>query len=103
MHELVEFKLLSMPLIAQAFEAHHGWDGGWWWAMGIGMVLLAVVVIVAGAWLVRELAGRRGSEVPSPLDLLDRRLAEGAISVEEYEQRRRLLIEARGGGGGQRG
>jgi len=100
MNKLVEWKLSSMPLIAQAFHDHHGWDGGWWWAMGIGMLLLAVVVIVAGAWLVRELAGRRGSEEPTPLDLLDRRLAEGAISVEEYEQRRRLLIEAGGDGGG---
>jgi len=92
-----------LPLIAQSFDGHHNWDGGWWWAMGIGMFLFAVLVIVAAAWLMRELAGRRRPEAPSPLDLLDRQLAKGAISVEEYEQRRRLLIAARDERGGQRG
>jgi len=91
--------MTPVALIAQAFDGHHDWDGPWWWAMGIGMLLFAILVIVAGAWLVRELAGRRNEADPTPLDLLDRRLAEGAISVEEYEQRRRALVEAHHGQG----
>jgi putative membrane protein len=49
-------------------------------------------VIVGVVWVVRELTGGRGErERETPVDVLQRRLAEGDISVEEYERRRQAL------------
>ena len=69
-------------------------DGGWWAVMAIGMVIFWALVIVGLVWLVRELTGRGGSGPKlrqDPLELLDRRLAEGAISPEDYHERREIL------------
>ncbi|MFV0458339.1 MAG: SHOCT domain-containing protein [Actinomycetales bacterium] len=67
--------------------------GGWMW--------LAVLVGVAAFWgvivlLLRELIrGPQRSQTPPepPLAVLDRRLANGEISVEEYLQARRALTD----------
>jgi putative membrane protein len=65
---------------------------GWMIVMMLGMVLFWGLVVVGIVWLLREAIGRShrgpGSD---PLAILDRRLAEGQISVEEYEQRRKTL------------
>jgi len=65
---------------------------GWMIVMMLGMVLFWGLVIVGIAWLLRETLGR-GHHGPDsdPLAILDRRLAEGQISVEEYEQRKKTL------------
>jgi putative membrane protein len=85
-------------VIAQA-PNHMYWNraagpgGGWWIAHLIFMLLIAALVILAIVWLVRNLsagAGRHRGE-PAALEVLDRRFAEGAISVEEYNERRRIL------------
>src|SRR5581483_3930035 len=75
------------------------WGAGWWILMMIGMVVFWGLVIVGIVWLVRELSGRHvhGAAAASPLDLLDRRLAEGQISPDEYEERRRILAGPAGG------
>jgi putative membrane protein len=84
-------------VVADAFGMHDGDVGvGWWIVMMLGMVLFWGLIALAVVWLVRELAsGRGGREGDAPLKLLDRRLAEGEISVEEYEERRHVLT---GGG-----
>ena len=71
-----------------------GW--GWWVLMSIGMVVFWVGVIYLVVWLARGAPpGRRADqEEPAnetPLDLLGRRLAEGEISVDEYNERRQAL------------
>jgi len=69
-------------------------DGGWWVVMAIGMVIFWGLVIVGVVWLVRELTGRGGNGLKlrqDPLELLDRRLAEGTISPEDYRERREIL------------
>jgi putative membrane protein len=77
----------TLLVIADGWDMH---DAGaeWWVPMMVGMLLFWGLVIVGAVWLVRELSGR-GSE--RPLDVLQRRLAQGDISVEEYERRRQLL------------
>ena len=57
-----------------------------------GMMILWVVVLLLIVWFARgsfyvSPTGRR----ESPLEVLDRRLAEGAISEEEYQERREVL------------
>jgi uncharacterized membrane protein len=70
-----------------------GAGGGWWIAHLIFMLLIAALVILAIVWLVRNLSagpGRRHGE-PTALEVLDRRFAEGTISVDDYNERRRIL------------
>jgi len=67
---------------------------GWMIVMMLGMVLFWGLVIVGLIWLVRELAGRGGGGLKlrqDPLELLDRRFAEGTISPEDYRERREIL------------
>ena len=97
-----------------------GWYGG---GMGVGawimMGLFWVLLIGAIVWLVVALTGqsRRSEPVsggherwdvgqgrtesaprrPSPLELLDHRLAAGEIDVATYQQARAALLDSRGG------
>lgn len=88
--------LLSTALVLADTWDMHDWGAGWWVVMMIGMLLFWALVIVGIVWAVRELGtGRSERERLDPVGVLDRRLAEGDISVEEYE-RRRTLIEASG-------
>jgi putative membrane protein len=85
--------------------ADDGWwdghmSGGWWIVMMVGMILFWALVVVALVWLIRsgpELFGPRSGEQAhtrlDALEILERRLAEGEISVEEYRERRSVLDE----------
>lgn len=65
---------------------------GWMIVMMLGMVLFWGLVVLGIVWLLRETIGRRhGGPGGDPLAILDRRLAEGQLSVEEYEQRKKTL------------
>jgi putative membrane protein len=65
---------------------------GWMIVMMLGMVLFWGLVIFAVVWLLREAIGHgRHGRGTDPVAILDRRLAEGQISVEEYEQRKKSI------------
>lgn len=84
---------LSLLLFADTWGMHDGDVGaGWMIVMMLGMVLFWGLVVIGVVWLLREAIGRghHGADA-DPLAILDRRLAEGHISVEEYEQRRKTL------------
>lgn len=84
--ELIE----AVPLFAHV-DGHH--DGGWWWLMAFAMVVFWGAVIALVVWLVRggfSVLSARGRG-PGALEILERRLAEGSIEVEEYERRRAAL------------
>lgn len=72
-----------------------GWGWGMWLLMGLGMIAFWVAVI----FVIRALLpGRnRNSDItaarPDPLTLLKETLARGEISPEDYEQRRRILVD----------
>ena len=86
--------ILALPLADNGWDMH-GWGDGWWIVMGLGMLLFWALVIIGIVWVVRELgsprAGREGRGREDPVDILKRRLAQGEISVEEYERSRRTL------------
>ena len=100
-----------MTWFAQAFPFADAWgmhDGdvgfGWWLVMMLGMVLFWGAVIAVVVWAVRGgLSSSRQPAAspgePSAREMLDRRLADGSIDVEEYERRRQLLDDAGAGGG----
>jgi len=72
---------------------HHMWgDGAWGWVWGV--VMMAAMVAVVGAlvvWLAR--GGGQGPKLPPPdathdaRAILARRLAEGEIDPDEYNER----------------
>ena len=83
-------------------------SSGWWIAMPVCMLMMMVMMFAmmghgrakgggAGWW-----SGRwpgSGEETPiqseeTPIEVLDRRFAEGEISVEDYRQRRDTLAHA---------
>ncbi|MBI2831035.1 MAG: SHOCT domain-containing protein [Chloroflexi bacterium] len=68
-----------------------GLGGGF---MGFGMILFWGLVIWAIVALVRGTTGSAGSRsgADSALDVLKRRYAQGDISKEEYEQKKKDLI-----------
>jgi putative membrane protein len=74
---------------------HYGWnDGGW----GIFWMIISWGVIGALLWAVfRAFAhdGDRREPPPDPKDVLAERFARGEIDAEEYNQRLRVLDEAR--------
>ena len=71
----------------------HG-DVGWGW-MALMMVLMVLfwgAIIVGVVWLIRAAFDRGpGPRSESPTEVLERRVAEGAISVEDYRERRAVL------------
>ena len=73
---------------------HGGWGWGWMALMMVLMVLFWAAVIFGIVWLVRATVGgaseRRGE---SPIEVLERRFAEGAISEEDYRARREVLLD----------
>lgn len=61
-----------------------------------GMMLLWVLLIVVIVWVVVRgipewTAGGGAAERGTPLEILERRYAEGEISTEEYEERKARL------------
>ena len=67
-----------------------GMMGGMGWAMWVFWVLLIALVV----WSLYRLFTTRGASAPSrqtPLERLQQRYAEGDLSTEEYEERKRTL------------
>lgn len=73
-------------------------SGGWWIVMMVGMLLFWALVIVALVWVIRggveafrPHSRDRGGPRLDALEILERRLAEGDITVKEYRERRSEL------------
>lgn len=76
----------------------HGW-GGW---MGAGgMMLFWLIVVAVAVWAIYRLTrspspsqqqvAASATSAQSPIEILERRLADGEITVEEYSDRRARL------------
>ena len=88
---------VTLPL-ADNWGMHDGWGAGWMLVM-MPMILLFWGAIIFGVvWFIR--AGGQGGSThaethtgsASPLEILDRRFAEGSLTVEDYRARREVLI-----------
>jgi putative membrane protein len=92
----------SAALLADMWHTDGHMGGGWWIVMMIWMVLFWGAVIFGVVWLAR--GGSRGRSQPerreTPLEILDRRFAEGAMSADEYHQRRDAIASGPDGSGG---
>jgi putative membrane protein len=84
---------LMTTVLADSWGWHHSDVGmGWMIVMMLGMILFWGAIVALVVWALRSGIGQRRSEEPeAPEQILRRRLADGSISVEEYEQRRAKL------------
>ena len=71
----------------------HGDVSGWWMILMLPLMLLFWAGIVFGiVWIARGgLDSRREGRRETPAEILERRFAEGAISPEEYKERREII------------
>ena len=86
----------AIPL-ADAWGMHGDVGAGWWIVMMVAMLLFWGAVIFGVVWLIRGIArggsapGERHVSKESPVEILQRRFAEGEISAEDYRARREVL------------
>ena len=74
-------------------------DSGWGWGMFAALVLVALAVVALVVWFVRSGSASHaqtahpagGVATETPMQILDRRLAQGEISPEEYKERAAIL------------
>lgn len=74
-------------------------DSGWGWAMVALMAIALVAVVVLVVWLIRSAGtghgpaarAQGGAPAETPMQILDRRLAAGEISPDDYRERAAIL------------
>jgi uncharacterized membrane protein len=103
---------VALTVLADTWGMHGDDVGaGWMIVMMAVMVAFWAAVILGIVWLVRGgFEGRRERQaegrMPTASEILERRFAEGAISVEDYRERRQILASgpssAEGTGGDER-
>lgn len=83
------------------YGPHMMWNGSWY-GMFFGpifMIIFIAVIVVVVVLLVRWLGGlphgisSSTASAKEPLDILKERFARGEIDKEEYEERRKVLLE----------
>ena len=85
-------------LLADTWGMHGDVGAGWWVVMMVAMVLFWGAIVAALVWLIRGVT--RGGSTPgerlvtreSPVEILERRFAEGEITAEDYRARREVLV-----------
>lgn len=93
--------MATLITLAQYREYDDHMDGGWGVVMGVFMVVAVVALVALVVWLVRSTSashthGHPGQQLETPRQVLDRRLAMGEVTPDEYRERVALL----GGPGG---
>lgn len=95
--------MLSLIPLAQYRMYQDHMDNGWGWGMGALMLIAVVAVVVLVVWVVRSTgshhahhagpapAGPAGAASETPAQILDRRLAQGDITPEDYQARAAIL------------
>jgi uncharacterized membrane protein len=92
----------AIPVAATSGDWNIG--GGWWIAMGVCMLFMGFMMFGmigrhrphSGGWPRWWDDNRPGWRGETPMDVLERRFAEGTISVEDYEARRKVLARDAG-------
>jgi putative membrane protein len=69
------------------------WNSGWFLGMHLAMWIFWIIVVFVGWAIVSRWALPGSRRTESPLEVLQRRYAEGALTTVEYEERRSKLAE----------
>ncbi len=70
------------------------WHSGWLWGMHLGWWAFWIVTAVILWVAVTRSAAPSTHRAEAPLDLLKRRYAEGAMTTDEYEERKARLTDS---------
>ena len=87
----------AIPL-ADSWGMHGDFGWGWMLLMMIPMLLFWGAIIFGVVWLVRGSTWGQPTrdDTPvskeSPVEILERRFAEGALTLEDYQARREVLV-----------
>jgi putative membrane protein len=91
--------MATLITLAQYRMNNDHMDGGWGWGMAALMLIALIAVVALVVWLVRSTSA--GHSHPqhaaaagageTPMQILDRRLAQGEIAPEEYKERAAIL------------
>ncbi len=68
----------------------HGWGMGWWWIIGLIIVIAVVWIVVKGMNQNNQSANQITGK--TALDILKERYASGEIDKEEFEERKKDLM-----------
>ena len=91
--------MTALAPLADAWGMHDDVGTGWMIGMSLMMVLFWGAIILGIVWLIRGVAWRGPAATESParresaLEVLERHLAEGAITPEDYHVRREILVQ----------
>ena len=70
-------------------EFGHGWAIGWWWIVGL-------IILIAAIWIVVKAMNRQSTtsqeSKKTAREILDERYAQGKIDKAEYEKRKKDLM-----------
>ena len=86
-------------VLADSWGMHGDVGAGWWIVMMLGMVVFWGAIILLIVWLVRGGFDSRRPQNVTATEILERRFAEGAITVEDYRTRREVLTNGSGAAG----
>jgi putative membrane protein len=67
------------------------WDSGWIWGMHLVWWLFWIIVAIGAWWAVTRGKASSPAAIEPPLEVLRRRYAEGALTTEQFEERRKVL------------
>lgn len=79
-------------VIADGWRMHGDGSGSWMGGMMIWMVVFWAALILGVIWLVQMSLGRRPRGERGPVEILDRRFAEGAITFDQYREQKAALL-----------
>ena len=83
------------PALADAWGMHGDVGMAWWIVMVVVIALFWGAIIFGAALLLRRTVhGRPAERDETPTGILDRRFAEGAISLQAHEERKQTLASA---------
>lgn len=91
--------MATLATIAQYSMYGDHMDGGWGWGMAALMALAAIAIVALVIWFLRSPGSHhaRAGHAPAdtttetPMQILDRRLAQGEIALDEYHERAAVL------------
>lgn len=85
----------AIYLAGTDWNMHGDMGSGWGIIMLIGMILFWSLVVVFAIWLLRGGGNPNATASETPLEILKQRLAQGEISIEEYDRLRDKLASSR--------
>lgn len=83
--------LTSLLIFLLQVWPHHHTDGGVWWMHWFWIIVWIALIAIIIALIARSMSSTDGRGRETARDILERRYAEGEISTEEYEERKKRL------------